>query len=325
VHKLSRSILAYSKQKEENWMLEVSSAKNKRSVNFRLQSVIKKNISGWVIMAPTLLLFAFFIWEPLLQSIRLSLYSAQGIRTIKFVGLQNYIDVYHHPDFIPAVMNTFSYTVWSLIIGFLLPLILGVIINEMVQGKSLFRLGIYFPSIVPGLATVLMWGFIFRPGGTGVLNIMLSKIGMDPMVWLSNPKLTIPLIVITMTWKGAGATALIYLASLQGINLELYEAATIDGASIWHRIRYVTIPSMRNLVSTLFILQVIAVFQILYEPLVMTNGGPNNASISIMQLVFKYAFEKFDYPKAAAVSVIISIFLITLTAIYNKINKPQDV
>ena len=306
-------------------MLEVSNVNKRKNMNFNLQRVIKKNISGWTLMAPTLILFAFFIWEPLLQSIRLSLYSAQGIRTIKFVGLQNYIDVYHHPDFMPAVMNTFAYTIWSLVIGFLAPLILAIIINEMVHAKSFFRLGIYFPSVVPGLATVLMWGFIYRPGGTGVLNILLSKIGMDPMVWLSNPKLTIPLIVVSMTWKGAGATALIYLASLQGINLELYEAALIDGASIWHRIRYVTIPGMKNLISTLLILQVIAVFQILYEPLVMTNGGPNDASISIMQLVFKYAFEKFDYPKAAAVSVIISIFLITLTLIYNKINKPQDV
>lgn len=306
-------------------MLELSTINKKKPINYRISRLIKKNISGWIIMAPTLLLFIFFIWGPLIQSIRLSLYSSQGMRIVKFVGFQNYIDVFHHPDFMPAIKNTFSYTLWSLVIGFFAPIILAIIINEMVHAKSLFRVGTYFPNIVPGLATVLMWGFILRPGSTGVLNIILSKFGVEPMVWLSNPKLTIPLIVITMTWKGAGATALIYLASLQGINLELYEAATIDGASIWHRVRYVTIPSLRNLISTLFILQVISVFQILYEPLVMTNGGPNDASISIMQLVFKYAFEKFDYPKAAAVSVIISIFLITLTAVYNKVNKVEEV
>lgn len=297
----------------------------KRALKFKVPEVIKQNISGWMVMAPTLILFAFFIWEPLMASVRLSLYSAKGMRTIEFVGLKNYVDVFHHPDFLPAIRNTFSYAGWSLIIGFLIPIIMAILINEMVHAKSLFRAGIYFPNVVPGLATVLMWGFIFKSSKIGVLNVLLGKFGIEPMVWLSNPKLTIPLIIITMTWKGAGATALIYLASLQGINPELYEAAIIDGASIWHRIRHVTIPSLRNLASTLLILQVISVFQILYEPLVMTNGGPNNASISIMQLVFKYAFEKFDYPKAAAVSVIISIFLITLTAIYNKFNKVQDV
>lgn len=298
---------------------------NKKSITkYKLSKVIKKNISGWMIMIPTLLLFAFFVWEPLLASIRLSLYSAKGMRTIEFVGIKNYIDVFNHPDFLPAVRNTFSYTIWSLLIGFFIPIIMAIIINEMVHAKSAFRVGTYFPNIVPGLATVLMWGFIFKPGKTGVLNILLSNFGIGPQVWLSNPKLTIPLIVITMTWKGAGATALIYLAALQGINPELYEAAIIDGAGIWHRIKHVTLPNLRNLIRTLLILQVISVFQILYEPLVMTNGGPNNASISIMQLVYKYAFEKFDYPKAASVSVIISIFLITLTLVYYKFNKEQD-
>lgn len=304
-------------------MLRVSE-KGTETGKFKMPSMIKKNISGWLIMAPTLILFAFFVWEPLLASVRLSLYSAKGMRTIEFVGLKNYIDVLHHPDFLPAVKNTFSYTIWSLLIGFLVPIVLAIIINEMVQAKGLFRVGIYFPNIVPGLATVMMWAFIFRPGKTGVLNIILGSLGVDPQVWLSNPKLTIPLIVLTMTWKGAGATALIYLAALQGINPELYEAAIIDGAGIWKRIVHITIPNLRNLIRSLLILQVISVFQILYEPLVMTNGGPNNASISIMQLVFKYAFEKFDYPKAAAVSVIISLFLITLTAVYNKFNKEQD-
>lgn len=300
-------------------------ARIKQNKRYKMQDVVKHNISGWLVMAPTLLLFAFFVWEPLLESIRLSFYSAKGMRLIEFVGFKNYIDVFHHPDFLPAVRNTFSYTIWSVIIGFLVPIIMAIIINEMVHAKSLFRVGTYFPNVVPGLATVLMWGFIFRPGRTGVLNIILGQLGMEPMTWLSNPKLTIPLIIVTMTWKAAGATALIYLASLQGINPELYEAAIIDGAGIWQRIRHVTIPGLRNLARTLLILQVISVFQILYEPLVMTNGGPNNASISIMQLVFKYAFEKFDYPKAAAVSVIISIFLITLTAVYNRFNKEKDI
>lgn len=303
-------------------MLQVN---KKETVKFKIPAVIRKNISGWLIMAPTLVLFAFFVWEPLLASIRLSLYSAKGMRTTEFVGLKNYIDVFHHPDFLPAVRNTFSYTFWSLIIGFLVPIIMAIIINEMAHAKGFFRVGVYFPNIVPGIATVMMWAFIFKPGKTGVLNIILGKLGILPQVWLSNPKITIPLIVLTMTWKGAGATALIYLAALQGINPELYEAAIIDGASIWKRIKHVTIPNLRNLINSLLILQVISVFQILYEPLVMTNGGPNNASISIMQLVFKYAFEKFDYPKAAAVSVIISLFLITLTAVYNKFTKKQDI
>jgi len=291
---------------------------------FGLTPQVRKHLSGWFIMVPPLILFAFFVWVPLFESVRLSLFSAQGVRLIEFVGLQNYRDVFQHPDFLPALRNTFSYTFWSLAIGFLLPIVLAIIINEIRVGKSFFKTAVYIPAVVPGMAMVMLWGFIFMPGQTGILNIMLSWVGVAPQPWLTNPQWTIPLIVVAMTWKGAGATTLLYIAGLQGVDSELYEAAMIDGAGLFKRLRYVTIPGIYNLARTLLILQIIAVFQILYEPLVMTNGGPNNASISLMQLVFRFAFERFDYPRAAAVSVIISLILVVLTVVYFKVNKRQE-
>ncbi|MDR0410728.1 MAG: sugar ABC transporter permease [Treponema sp.] len=289
-----------------------------------LQQEFKKNLSGWLIMVPSVALFIFFVWEPLIESIRISLFKANGIRLVQFIGLKNYTDVFQHPDFLPALRNTFVYTLWSLVIGFLVPIALAILINEIRQGKSFFKMSIYIPNIIPGVAMVLMWKYIFNPGDTGILNILLRNIGIDAQPWLTNPRWTIPLIVLTLTWKGAGATTLLYIAGLQGVDPELYEAAVIEGAGIWKRIRHITIPCIYNLARTLLILQIIAVFQILYEPLVMTNGGPNNASISIMQLVFKFAFEQFNYPRASAVSVIISMILIVLTASYFKLNKPNE-
>jgi multiple sugar transport system permease protein len=285
----------------------------------------KKNISGWLLMLPALILFAFYVWEPLLESVRLSLYRTRGTKLINFVGFQNYAEVFQHPDFWPSLRNTFYYILWSLVIGFLVPIVLALIINE-VRGfkKSFIRTSVYIPNVIPGMAMVLLWSFIFRPGETGILNILLNFLHIQPQPWLTNARWTIPLIVITLTWKGAGATTLLYIAGLQGIDPELYEAAIIDGANISTRIRYITLPCIFNLARTLLILQIIAVFQILYEPLVLTNGGPNNASISIMQLVFKFAFERFDYPKAAAVSVIISVILVILTVAYFKLSKRQD-
>jgi len=288
-------------------------------------ALLKKNISGWLLMLPPVILFAFFVWEPLLEGVRMSMYRGKGIRLTEFVGLLNYMDVFQHPDFLPALRNTFAYTFWSLIIGFLVPIVLAIIINE-IRGvsKSFIRTSAYIPNVIPGLAMVLLWGFIFRPGNTGILNIVLGKVDIGPQPWLTNPKWTIPLIVMILTWKGAGATTLIYIAGLQGIDPELYEAAIMEGADIFKRLRHITLPCIYNLARTLLILQIIAVFQILYEPLVLTNGGPNNASISIMHLVFKFAFERFDYPKAAAVSVIISLILVILTVAYFKLSKKQD-
>lgn len=299
--------------------------KSSRKVLFKtIEGFNKSDAIGWLIMAPTLILFAFFIWVPLVENIKLSLFEAEGLRTVKFVGLQNYISLFSHPDFWAASRNTFIYIGWSLIIGFFVPIIAAILISETVHFKSLFRIGIYFPNIVPGLATIIMWGFFYRPGATGTLNILLNKIGIAPQNWLTHAGWTIPLIIISMTWKSAGSTALIYMAGISSINPELYEAATIDGTSVLQRIRYITLPQIFSLGKTMLILQVISVFQILYEPMVMTNGGPNNASISIMQLVYNFAFRDYNYPKASALSVLICIVLILLSGLYFKLTSKTE-
>lgn len=285
---------------------------------------LKNGISAWLIMVPSLVLFAFFVWEPLLESVRLSLYTAKGIRLQAFVGLKNYVSILNNSEFMPAILNTFVYIFWSLLIGFLVPIIIAILVTEVVHLKSFFRVGVYFPNIMPGISTVLIWGYLFRPGKTGVLNIILSSVSIQPLNWLTMAGWTIPLIVCTLTWKNAGMTALIYMAGLESINPELYEAAAIDGAKTWARIRYITLPQIFGLAKLMLILQIISVFQILYEPLMLTNGGPNDKSLSIMQLVWRYAFEDFDYPRAAALSVIISLILVILTAVYFKVTKQSD-
>lgn len=285
----------------------------------------KRDLGSWLIMLPGLLLFCFFVWEPLLESVRLSLYETQGIRTVRFVGLDNFRMVINHPDFWFAVRNTVSYTLWSLVIGFFMPMLLALAINEIVRGKSLFRVSMYLPNMIPGLATVFLWRYLFRSDASGGLNMLLSVLGIPPQSYLTDANRVIPYIVMTMTWKGAGATALIYLAGLQSISPELYEAAIIDGANCRQRLLNITVPQLFGLAKTLLILQVISVFQILYEPMVMTNGGPNNASVSLMQIVYRYAFQDFDYAKASALSLMIAAVLIALTLVYNRLNKPREV
>lgn len=295
-----------------------------KKLDKKSRASLKRNTSAWLIMLPSILLFAFFVWAPLFENIRLSLFDAQGIRTVKFVGIENYLRVFTNPSFLPALRNTFYYIFWSLLLGFWAPIVIASLITETLYFKGLFRVGVYFPNILPGLASVMLWGFFFRPGKTGVLNILLDKIGIDPFTWLTTPGWTIPLIVLTLTWKAAGSTALIYMAAISNISQELYEAATIDGASPFKRFLHIMLPSILSLGKTLLILQIIAVFQILYEPLVMTNGGPNNASISIMQLVYKYAFQDYNYPMAAALSVMICAVLVVLTVVYFKVTKNID-
>ncbi|MCL2003666.1 MAG: sugar ABC transporter permease [Oscillospiraceae bacterium] len=282
----------------------------------------KQQAVSWLIMLPGISLFAFFLWGPLLQGARMSLYRTRNIELVEFVGFDNYISVFRRHEFLQALGNTFTYTFWSLLIGFLIPIFLALLIGETVRGKGFIRTAAYVPNVLPGLAAVLLWSAFFSAERAGVVNILLGRLGMEPMAFLSEEHLVIPIIVVIATWKGAGATALIYMAGLAGINPQLYESATIDGAGIWKRIRHITLPAIFNLGSTLLILQIISIFQIMYEPLVLTKGGPDNASLSLMLLMWRYAFGgTMDYGRASAVAMIIAIILLGFTALYSVVNR----
>ena len=159
----------------------------------------------------------------------------------------------------------------------------------------------------------------------GVLNILLSHLGIAPQTYLTRSEWVIPIIILIATWKGAGATALIYMAGMSSVSPELYEAAAIDGAGIWQRIIHIMIPAIKKLAGTLLILQIISVFQIMYEPMVLTKGGPDNASLSLMQLMWQYAFGgSMNYGKASAVAVIVTLILLVMTAIYSYFDRKES-
>ena len=292
---------------------------------------LKANIQGWMIMLPGLILMAFFVWEPLFESVRMSLYETKNIQLVKWNDFANFTKVVTKDEFTQALLNTFSYTLWSLAIGFFLPIVLALLIGETRRSKGFFRTAVYLPNMLPGLAVVILWSAFFSAEKYGVLNILMGKVGLvdmaSPIHFLEDENLVIPIIIAIATWKGAGATALIYMAGLSGISSELYEAATIDGASVWQRIFHITLPAIRKLMGTLLILQIISVFQIMYEPMVLTKGGPDNASLSLMQLMWRYAFgggTKLQFGRASAVAVILTGILLVLTIIYSIVNRKQS-
>ena len=285
----------------------------------------REDFKAWMIMLPGLLLMAFFVWEPLLESIRMSLYKTRNVELVQFVGLKNFISVISKDNFLQALSNTFSYTFWSLLIGFALPIVLAMLIGETTRGKGLFRTAVYLPNMLPGLAVILLWSAFFSGEKSGVLNILLSRFGVPAQTYLTRAEWVIPILIVIATWKGAGATALIYMAGMASISPELYEAAAIDGASVWRRVIHILLPAIRKLMGTMLILQIISVFQIMYEPMVLTKGGPDNASLSLMQLMWQYAFGgAMNYGKASAVAVIVTVILLIMTAVYSWANRRES-
>lgn len=296
---------------------------DRSSAGYKAKKLFRKNFGGWLLMLPGLILFTFFVWAPLVQNIILSFNDTVGFESAGWNNFENYRRVFEDPMFMKAFTNTFVYILWSIVIGFLIPIVLGLLLSEVVHCKAFFRIGIYFPSIVSGIAVVIMWSYLFDPNPGAVLNQLLTALGIPVSSFLSDSRLTIPLIVITMTWRGAGGTVLIYLSALQNIDNSQYEAARMDGAGALSRIWHVTLPHIMPTIRMLFILQIISVFQVFYEPLVMTDGGPDGASLSLLLLSYKYAFRSGDAGASAAVGVILALIIIALTVVYLRLSRPK--
>lgn len=287
---------------------------------FKKKPHIRKDIVGWMIALPSIILFAFFIWGPLLQNIVFSFFKTSNFDMVSWNGFGNYASIFNDPRFSGALINTLLYVGYSLAIGFFIPIILAVIISEIVRTKSVFKIGFYIPNIVPAIAVLLMWKSMMDATDYGFFNIILAKLGLPTSQWISNDTLSIPLIILTLTWKSAGATMLIYLATIQSIPNSLYEASRIKGTSVWQRLRYVTLPALFSNIKLLLIIQIISIFQIFYEPLVFM-GQTNNAANTLGLLIYKLIYTDQNTGKAAALGVITMLILLAFTYVYLYFDK----
>lgn len=290
----------------------IKKEKNKSSVKAKFA----RNIPGWGLLIPSIFLFFFLVWRPIAIGIGYSFFDLTGFTPTEFVGLKNYSDVLSDTNFIQTLFNTLKYVFWSIIIGFPLPFISAFFLNEMIHAKTYFKISLYLPVIIPGIATCMIWRMVFMGGEGGLLNMIGYFFGAAPMDWLGNKSLVIPLIIASMTWNGFGSTMIIYLATLQGVNQELYEAARIDGAGAWNRFKVVVWPHMRSVIFLLLIKQMIGLFNITEQPLTMTGGGPNGASMSLGLTNYFYAFKYGQFEKSLSLGVIMFCFLFVLTIVY---------
>ena len=281
----------------------------------------KTNLSGWILVIPTIFMFVFLVWRPIIIGIVYSFFDLNGFEPSKFVGLENFRQVLSDTNFIQTLKNTVFYVIWSLILGLPLPFVAAVMMNEMMHAKQYFKITTYLPAILPGMAVYLLWRFIYGESSGGLINSLLYYIGLQPLPFLASEKAVIPLIVIMMTWSGFGGTLIMYLATLQGVNQSLYEAARIDGAGFFRRIATVTFPHCRGIILLLAVRQIISVFSVTEQPMVMTGGGPAGASMSLGLTNYYYAFKYGSMQKSLALGVITFVLLVGLTLIYFKLDK----
>ena len=277
-------------------------------------------LANLVFMLPLLIVFGVFSWNPIVQSIVMS-FQKTNLITSQFVGIDNFVNVLSDPLLGRAVLNTLYFALLALIFGFPLPILLAVLMSEVRRGKGLYSALAYLPVIIPPVVAVLLWKFFYDASPTGVFNTIIERVGIPPQPWIQNAASAMPSLVLEATWAAAGGSIIIYLAALLSVPPELYDAAEVDGASIWRKIWHVTLPQLRGVIFVMLILQVIATAQVFLEPFLFTGGGPANSTVTVLLLIYRYAFQNSlggDYGEATALSLMLAVFLALLSFVYFK-------
>lgn len=291
---------------------------------FRWKAFIRRNLSAYLFLFPALLAFSFFVWYPIVLGFVVSLQNVDLINTPVWVGWENFREVISDPLFAIAWRNTVQYTFYTLLFGYLVPIVLALAINELRKGVSYFRLAFYLPVMLPPVVSVFLWKWLYNPD-SGLLNALLGLVHIAPQPWLQSPSTAMISIVIVATWAGAGGAMLIYLAALQGVPAHLYDAAEVDGANVWRKLWHITLPQIRGVMLLLFVLQIIGSMQVFTEPFTMTGGGPVHATTTVLLLIYTYAFQDGSFGKASAAGVLLFLALASFSLLYfwltRRVNK----
>ena len=285
-----------------------------------LRRRIGDNLMAYAFMAAGILCFAFFSWYPLVKGIVLSFQQDNFVIPPYWVGLENYRALFDDPLFWTAWKNTVYFTGLALVFGFALPFVIAVLLNEFRHLTGFFRVLVYLPVMLPPVVSVLLWRYFYDPG-QGLFNAILGGLSLPTSQWVQGSSTALISLVLVSTWANMGGATLMYLAALQGIPGDLYEAAELDGASVWQRLKHVTVPQMRFIMLVLLLLQIIATMQVFIEPFLLT-GTSSPDTVTVMVLVYRYAFTvNNDFGLAAAMSVLLFLVLGAFSALYLRLTR----
>ena len=286
--------------------------------------VRRGGLSALVFFLPLLLVFGIFSWYPIGRALVMSFQHSNLAEPATWVGLGNFRSVLSDPLLGTAVKNTAYFAFLALVFGYPVPLALAVLMSEARRFKSVYSALAYLPVVIPPVVAVLLWKFFYDASPTGVFNDMLGWVGLGPYPWLQDTTWAMPSLVLEATWAAAGGTVIIYLAALTSVSPDLYDAAEIDGASLWRKVWNVTLPQLRGVLLITLILQVIGTAQVFLEPYLFTGGGPDNSTLTVLLLIYNYAFTNStggDYGAATALSLLLAVVLSALSAVYLRVTR----
>lgn len=282
-----------------------------------MKSVLERNQArtAWIFVAPALVLITVFFFLPVVAGLLLSLtdfdlYAIGSPATARFVGGRNYAQTLDNPAFWQALRNTLYFVVAGAPLSVCVSLVAALLLNaKLVRLRSLFRTIYFLPVVTTLVAVAIVWRYLYHPR-YGLLNHVLGSLGVDPIDWLGDPHWAMPAIIFLSVWKNFGYNMLIFVAGLQSIPEELYEAAAVDGASAWRRFVHVTLPGLGPTFLFIGVTTMIGYFQLFSEPYVMTQGGPLRATTSVVLMMYEEGFRWWRMGTAAAIAFL--LLLVTL-------------
>jgi multiple sugar transport system permease protein len=279
---------------------------------------VRRNLSAYAFLVGAVLCFTFFSWYPIVREVIMSFQKAVYGGGYTWAGWRNYTRIIHDPMFWQAWRNTLEFTLLALVIGYAVPFCVAILLNELRNARGYLRVLVYLPVMLPPAAALLLFSYFYNPQ-YGLFDDILRLLHLPTSQWVLQPgtgfvSTAMISVVIASTWMNMGGATLIYLAALQNIPGELYEAAELDGAGLFSRIRHVTIPQTRLILILLLMLQVVATMQMFVEAFVLTNGGGGvgNNTQSVVMLIYQYAFAysgASNYNSASALGVMLMIVL----------------
>lgn len=271
---------------------------------------------AWLFLAPTILGLAVLSAGPIVASFGISLTDWDLLSPAEFVGLDNFATLLADDRFLLALRNTVFFTATSVPLGLILGLGLALALDQPIRGIAIIRTAYFLPVVTSTTAIALVWLWIYSPQG-GLLNAVLGTLGIPPQRWVSDPFWSMPSIVVMSVWQGLGTTVIIFLAGLQGIPQEFYDAAAVDGAGRWARFRNVTVPLLTPTIFFTGILAFIGAFQVFDQVYVLARPGePTKTTITLVYFIYESGFDHFKMGLAAAASWILFLIVAFLTILY---------
>ena len=283
-------------------------------------------MSPALFLSPALLLIAVFFFIPVVASFLMSftdfdIYSLADRSNARFVGLENYKNLLSDPLFWKAMRNTLYFVFIGVPLSLMVSLATALLLNsKLIRFMSLFRLAYFLPVVTTLVAVAVVWRYIYHPS-FGLVNYLLSLMGVGTVDWLGNPKWAMPALIIMAVWKNFGYNMIIFIAGLQNIPPELYESARIDGAGKWQELLHITLPMLMPTTVFVSIITIIGYFQLFAEPYVMTQGGPMNATLSIVLLMYQEGFRWWRMGYSAALAFVLFLILFMATLVQLRLQK----